>query len=163
MFASDRFLKELQERNHNLITELMYRFATRFFFHARNRRMRHARVLVRKHRRTWRDPCVASTGQGRMMLINAARGLTKSFGERLHTCGAGQVGPTLPAELANRAKTLARDPRAHPNIAAIYVLRRSASLACGPKFRMGGHPSPTFSRVLEENEKDLQLSGLHSA
>jgi transposase len=35
----------------------------------------------------------------RTMLINAARGLTKSFGERLRKCGAGQVGPTLAAEL----------------------------------------------------------------
>jgi hypothetical protein len=26
------------------------------------------------------------------MLVNAARGLTKSFGERLRKCGAGQVG-----------------------------------------------------------------------
>jgi transposase len=34
------------------------------------------------------------------MLINAARGLTKSFGERLRRCGAGQAGPTLAAELS---------------------------------------------------------------
>jgi transposase len=34
------------------------------------------------------------------MLINAARGLTKSFGERLQKCGAGQVGSTLAAELS---------------------------------------------------------------
>ena len=37
--------------------------------------------------------------RARTMLINAARGLTKSFGERLHKCGAGQVGPTLATEL----------------------------------------------------------------
>ena len=38
--------------------------------------------------------------RARTMLINAARGLTKSFGERLRKCGAGQVGPTLAAELS---------------------------------------------------------------
>jgi transposase len=38
--------------------------------------------------------------RARTMLINAARGLTKSFGERLHKCGAGQVGSTLAAELS---------------------------------------------------------------
>ena len=38
--------------------------------------------------------------RARTMLINAARGLTKSFGERLHKCGAGQAGPTLAAELS---------------------------------------------------------------
>jgi hypothetical protein len=32
------------------------------------------------------------------MLINTARGLTKSFGERLHECSAGEAGPTLAAE-----------------------------------------------------------------
>jgi transposase len=36
----------------------------------------------------------------RTMLINAARGMTKSFGERLRKCGAGQVGPTLAAEVS---------------------------------------------------------------
>jgi transposase len=38
--------------------------------------------------------------KARTMLINAARGLTKSFGERLRKCGAGQVGPTLAAEVS---------------------------------------------------------------
>jgi len=38
--------------------------------------------------------------RARTMLINAARGLTKSFGERLRKCGAGQAGPTLAAELS---------------------------------------------------------------
>ena len=38
--------------------------------------------------------------KARTMLINAARGLTKSFGERLRKCGAGQVGPTLAAEMS---------------------------------------------------------------
>lgn len=38
--------------------------------------------------------------RARTMLINAARGLTKSFGERLRKCGAGQVGSTLAAELS---------------------------------------------------------------
>src|SRR6266571_272899 len=38
--------------------------------------------------------------RARTMLINAARGLTKSFGERLQKCGAGQVGSTLAAELS---------------------------------------------------------------
>jgi transposase len=38
--------------------------------------------------------------RARTMLINAARGLTKSFGERLRKCGAGQVAPTLAAELS---------------------------------------------------------------
>src|SRR6185295_7953564 len=37
--------------------------------------------------------------RARTMLINAARGLTKSFGERLRKSGAGQVGPTLATEL----------------------------------------------------------------
>src|SRR6202051_695382 len=35
----------------------------------------------------------------RTTLVNAARGLTKAFGERLRKSGAGQVGPTLAAEL----------------------------------------------------------------
>ncbi len=38
--------------------------------------------------------------RARTMLVNAARGLTKSFGERLRKCGAGQAGPTLAAELS---------------------------------------------------------------
>src|SRR6202049_1354990 len=38
--------------------------------------------------------------RARTMLINAARGLTKSFGARLRKCGAGQAGPTLTAELS---------------------------------------------------------------
>jgi transposase len=38
--------------------------------------------------------------RARTMLINAARGLTKSFGERLRKCGAGQAGSTLAAELS---------------------------------------------------------------
>jgi transposase len=38
--------------------------------------------------------------RARTMLINAARGMTKSFGERLRKCGAGQAGPTLAAELS---------------------------------------------------------------
>jgi transposase len=38
--------------------------------------------------------------RARTMLVNAARGLTKSFGERLRKSGAGQVGPTLAAELS---------------------------------------------------------------
>ena len=37
--------------------------------------------------------------KARTMLVNAARGLTKSFGERLRKCGAGQAGPTLAVEL----------------------------------------------------------------
>jgi transposase len=32
--------------------------------------------------------------RARTMLINAARGLTKSFGQRLGKCGTGQVAPT---------------------------------------------------------------------
>jgi transposase len=38
--------------------------------------------------------------RARTMLINAARGLTKSFGQRLGKCGAGQVAPTLAAEVS---------------------------------------------------------------
>ncbi len=36
----------------------------------------------------------------RTALVNAARGLTKSFGERLRKCGTAQVGPLLAAELS---------------------------------------------------------------
>jgi transposase len=36
----------------------------------------------------------------RTTLVNAARGLTKSFGERLRKCGTAQVGPLLAAELS---------------------------------------------------------------
>jgi len=36
----------------------------------------------------------------RTTLVNAARGLTKSFGERLRKCGTAQAGPLLVAELS---------------------------------------------------------------
>jgi transposase len=36
----------------------------------------------------------------RTAVVNAARGLTKSFGERLRKCGTAQVGPLLAAELS---------------------------------------------------------------
>jgi transposase len=36
----------------------------------------------------------------RTQLVNAARGLTKSFGERLRKCGTAQFGLSLPAELS---------------------------------------------------------------
>ena len=38
----------------------------------------------------------------RTMLVNSARGLAKSYGERLPSCGTGQVRPNPPSALADR-------------------------------------------------------------
>jgi transposase len=42
----------------------------------------------------------------RTLLVNAARGLTKSFGERLRKCGTEQVGVNLAAELDPAIRTV---------------------------------------------------------
>jgi transposase len=42
----------------------------------------------------------AALVEARTMLVNAARGLTKSYGERLRSCGTGQVGEELAKSLS---------------------------------------------------------------
>jgi transposase len=42
----------------------------------------------------------AALVEARTMLINSARGLTKSYGERLRSCGTGQVGAALAGALS---------------------------------------------------------------
>jgi transposase len=42
--------------------------------------------------------------EARTMIVNAVRGLTKSYGERLPSCGTGQVGEELAGSLTSHYK-----------------------------------------------------------